>query len=203
MRLPEAAGLACVLALRPRRRGTPRRPPAVIQTQIILGVLGAAIMLIVGSSVARAFGIVGAAGLVRYRAMIDDPEDAAVMLSTLAVGLAAGVGSWALAIFGTGFLLAVLWIIESFEPAARKTFTLKLTAKDPSAIRADLETVLRGAGLAFDLREFSEQELQYEVKMPHHGSTSRVSDRIMAAGLPHLSAVEWDEPTKTKQKPAT
>ena len=43
-------------------------------------------MLVVGSSLARAFGIVGAAGLVRYRAKIEDPKDAGVMLSTLAVG---------------------------------------------------------------------------------------------------------------------
>src|SRR5436190_17584843 len=65
VRLPFAAGLACVLAFRPRRRGTPKRQPPVIQTQIILAVVGAVVMLVVGSSLARAFGIVGAAGLVR------------------------------------------------------------------------------------------------------------------------------------------
>src|SRR5690349_246026 len=54
-RLPIAAGLASVLALRPRRRGTPERQPAVIQTQIILAVVGAVVMLVVGSSLARAF----------------------------------------------------------------------------------------------------------------------------------------------------
>ena len=58
VRLPIAAGLACLLALRPRRRGTPKRQPAVIQTQIILAVVGAVVMLVVGSSLARAFGIV-------------------------------------------------------------------------------------------------------------------------------------------------
>ena len=90
-------------------------------------------MLVVGSSLARAFGIVGAAGLVRYRAKIDDPKDAGVMLSTLAVGLAAGVGVWLLAGFATLFILAVLWIVESFEPKATQLFTLKVMAKDPSA----------------------------------------------------------------------
>ena len=89
-RLPLAAGLASVLALRPRRRGTPQRQAPVIQTQIILAIVGAVVMLVVGSSLARAFGIVGAAGLVRYRAKIDDPKDAGVMLSTLAIGLAVG-----------------------------------------------------------------------------------------------------------------
>src|SRR5213594_4450998 len=128
VRLPFAAALACVLALRPRRRGTPRRQAQVIQTQIILAIVGAVVMLVVGSSLARAFGIVGAAGLVRYRAKIEDPKDAGVMLSTLAVGLAAGVGLWMLAVFGTVFILGILWIIESFEPKARQLFTLKVIA---------------------------------------------------------------------------
>src|SRR6266849_6390202 len=96
--------------------GTPSRKPAVIHTQIILAIVGAVVMLVVGSSLARAFGIVGAAGLVRYRAKIEDPKDAGVMLSTLAVGLAAGVGRWMLAAFSTVFVLLVLWIVESFEP---------------------------------------------------------------------------------------
>ena len=106
VRLPVAAGLASLLALRPRRRGTPQRQAPVVQTQIILAIVGAVVMLVVGSSLARAFGIVGAAGLVRYRAKIDDPKDAGVMLSTLAIGLAAGVGVWMLAVFATVFILA-------------------------------------------------------------------------------------------------
>src|SRR5438093_1615830 len=115
-RLPVAVALAAVLAMRPRRRGTPRRQAPVIQTQIILAIVGAVVMLVVGTSLARAFGIVGAAGLVRYRSKIEDPKDAGVMLSTLAVGLAAGVGVYILAAFATGFFLIVLWIVESFEP---------------------------------------------------------------------------------------
>jgi hypothetical protein len=86
------AAIRHALALRPKRRGTPKRQPAVIQTQIILAVIGAVIMLVVGASLARAFGIVGAASLIRYRSKIDDPKDAVVMLAALAVGLASGVG---------------------------------------------------------------------------------------------------------------
>ena len=93
VRLPLAAILGTALALRPRRKGTPPRMPAVVQTQIILSIVGAIIMLVVGASLARAFGIVGAANLIRYRSKIDDPKDAGVMLCALAVGLASGVGS--------------------------------------------------------------------------------------------------------------
>ncbi|PYR62264.1 MAG: hypothetical protein DMF85_00240, partial [Acidobacteria bacterium] len=68
IRLPLAALLGVALALRPRRRGTPPRQPAVVQTQIILAIVGALVMMVVGTNLARAFGVVGAAGLVRYRA---------------------------------------------------------------------------------------------------------------------------------------
>src|SRR6185295_1981056 len=100
-----------------------------------LAVIGAVVMLVVGSSLARAFGIVGAAGLVRYRAKIADPKDAGVMLSTLAVGLASGVGLWLLAMFGTAFILTVLWVIESFEPRATRLFTLRIKTKEPTKLK--------------------------------------------------------------------
>ncbi|MGE5813257.1 MAG: hypothetical protein ACM36C_02110, partial [Acidobacteriota bacterium] len=58
--LPIATLLGAALAFRPRRRGTPPRDPAVIQTQIILAIVGAVVMLVVGASVARAFAVVGA-----------------------------------------------------------------------------------------------------------------------------------------------
>ena len=59
VRLPVAALLGAGLALRPKRRGTPSRQPAVIQTQIILAIVGAVVMMVVGTNLARAFGVVG------------------------------------------------------------------------------------------------------------------------------------------------
>ena len=126
VRLPIAALLGTALALRPRRAGSPRRDAAVIETQIVLSIVGALIMLIVGASLARAFGIAGAAILIRYRAKIEDTKDAVVMLSALAVGLASGVGLFGIAAVGTGFLVLTLWIIEGFETHVR---TFLLTVK--------------------------------------------------------------------------
>jgi uncharacterized membrane protein YhiD involved in acid resistance len=192
-RLPVAAGLACVLALRPRRRGTPRRQPAVVQTQIILAVVGAVVMLVVGSSLARAFGIVGAAGLVRYRAKIADPKDAGVMLSTLAVGLAAGVGLWLLAVFGTVFIMGLLWIIESFEPKTRELFELKVKAKDPAALKPKIEQLMTRQNIKFDLRSSSPEEISYEVALPFDRKTDRLSTVILALDPQNATAVEWEE----------
>jgi hypothetical protein len=197
-RLPIAAGLASLLAFRPRRKGTPERQMPVIQTQIILAVVGAVVMLVVGSSLARAFGIVGAAGLVRYRAKIDDPKDAGVMLSTLAVGLAAGVGVWLLAAFATVFILALLWIVESFEPKATQLFTLKVKAKDPAAIKPKLEALLTRYRLDAELRGSSPEELHYEVRMPSHKKTDQLSERLLSLDAENVTQVDWEEKKEKK-----
>jgi hypothetical protein len=197
-RLPIAAGLACVLAFRPRRRGTPKRQMPVIQTQIILAVVGAVVMLVVGSSLARAFGIVGAAGLVRYRAKIDDPKDAGVMLSTLAVGLASGVGVWLLATFATVFILALLWIVESFEPKPTQLFTLKVKAKDSASIKPKLDALLARYHFEVELRGSSAEELHYEVRMPGEGKTDRLSERILKLDPEKITEVEWEEKKEKK-----
>lgn len=192
-RLPLAALLAAALALRPRRRGTPKRSPAVIQTQIILAVIGALVMLVVGSSLARAFGIVGAAGLVRYRAKVDDPKDAGVMLSTLSVGLASGVGLWMLAIFGTVFILLVLWTAESFEPMAKRRFLLRIKAKDPVAFKPKVEEFLTREDMEFEVRAQTPEELHYEVRLPLDQTTDQLSERIMAMEPSDDSEVEITE----------
>ena len=194
-RLPLAAGLASVLALRPRRRGTPPRQPPVVQTQIILAIVGAVVMIIVGTSLARAFGIVGAAGLVRYRAKIADPKDAGVMLSTLAIGLASGVGIWMLAVFSTVFVMAVLWIIESFENA-KAAFDLKVEAKDPAALRPKIEELLSRSRLEFSMRTISNEEVVYEVQLPIDKKPDRLSNAILKIDPENATGVEWKKKEK-------
>jgi hypothetical protein len=195
--LPLAALLGAALAVRPRRRGTPQRSLPVIQTQIILSIIGAVVMIIVGSSLARAFGIVGAAGLVRYRAKIEDPKDAGVMLCTLAVGLACGVGVYGLGIFTTVFIVAVLWVIESFEPKARKTFILEVKAKDASKVQPKVEALLRRHRIRYELREVKPDEFQYQVQLPMDAKTDSLSAEIIAVDPSEGTEVEW-KPEKTK-----
>jgi uncharacterized membrane protein YhiD involved in acid resistance len=197
VRLPLAAVLGTALALRPRRRGTPPRTAPVIETQIILAVVGAVIMLVIGASLARAFGIVGAANLIRYRSKIDDPKDAVVMLCTLAVGLATGVGLYALAVFSTVFLVAALWVIESFEPKGSKQFDLRIKAGDHTdELRPQIESVLRRFNLKFEIRASSDQEVSYDVAVPLEVKTDRVTNAILRLDPHGHAAVDWSDKTK-------
>ena len=197
IRLPVAALLSAILAFRPRRRGTPVLQAHVIQTQIILAVVGAIVMLVVGASLARAFGIVGAAGLIRYRAKIADPKDAGVMLSTLGLGLASGVGLYFLAVFATFFVLALLWVIESLEPEPVTVFDLTIGVKDPAAMKAPIEGVLRRSRIPFELRSTSAEQICYEVKVPMNRKTDSISSAISDVDPKQPIDVKWE---KKKEK---
>jgi len=194
--LPVATAMGALLAFRPRRRGTPPRSAPVIQTQIILAVVGAVVMLIVGASLARAFGIVGAANLIRYRAKVDDPKDAVVMLSTLSLGLACGVELYGLAAFAALFLLGVLWVVESLEPERTKTFELKVTTGDPTSMRRDIEAILRRYHITYELRTAGTKDVVYEAELPINTRTDRVSNAILLLDSGHETEVVWEEKKK-------
>src|SRR5436190_3973376 len=194
LRLPLAAALGAMLAFRPKRRGTPPRQVAVIQTQIILAVMAAVVMLVVGSNLARAFGVVGAAGLVRYRAKIEDPKDAGVMLSTLAVGLACGVGQYVIAAFSAVFILVLLWVIESFEPEGKKLFELKIKmGEDTDERRKQFAAVLEKFHVDFALLSSSDEEVAYEVHVPLELDRDRITNAILKLDPKGHAAVEWAE----------
>ncbi len=182
IRLPLAALLGTVLALRPRRRGTPERQPAVVQTQIILAVVGALIMLVVGASLARAFGIVGAANLIRYRSKIDDPKDAVVMLCALAVGLASGVG-----LYGSGDSARVFIVLLPVDHRGLRAADARLRAersrwarRPPSAAAEDRGSAapLQGPLRAAHRRG---RHVSYMVTTPKSLRTDRVSNALDGA----------------------
>ncbi len=197
--LPVAGLLGAALAFRPQRRGTPPRQPAVIQTQIILSLGGALVMLVVGASLARAFGIVGAASLVRYRAKVDDPKDAGIMLSCLGIGLASGVGIYWVATFATVFILAVVWVLESTEPRTRKEFVLKVKAPESAELRTAIESLLKANKVQHEMRGSSAEDVTYAVKVPLSKKTDVLTNAILDLGPKDQMAVEWSD-RKTKEK---
>lgn len=191
--LPIAAALGAALAFRPQRRSTPPHTPHVIQTQIILAMVGALVMVVVGSSLARAFGIAGAASLVRYRAKVDDPKDAGVMLACLGIGLASGVGIYTVAALSALMILLVVLALESMEPEIRKQFLLKVTAKDPAALRNGIEEALRRNDVKYELRSSSKDDLTYAVKLPLNKKTDRLTNLVQNLGKKDEISVEWSD----------
>jgi len=66
--------------------------------------------MIIGNSIARAFALVGALSIIRFRTVIKDTKDIAYIFWSLAAGLAAGTGSYYIALIGT-ILISIVAII--------------------------------------------------------------------------------------------
>jgi uncharacterized membrane protein YhiD involved in acid resistance len=188
------AGLigAALGVVRPVRRGIVPRSAHVIQAQVLLSIVGAIIIIVVAESLARAFAIVGAAGMVRYRARVEDVKDAAVMLVALALGLATGAGLYLFAFVASAFVMAVLWLLESFEPAARSRFDLRIVTEQTSRIRPDVEHALEQKGVTYELRGSSPTELHYEVTVPFQQQIRQLTTLITGLDGHDGTSVEWE-----------
>jgi hypothetical protein len=102
-----------------------------------------------------------------------------------------------LAIFATVFIVTVLYIIESFEPKARKLFTLEVKMKDAAKIQAKVESLMRRRRIKFELRESSPDEFSYEVQLPMDMKTDSLSADIISMEAGKEAAVNWN-PEKKK-----
>ena len=76
-------------------------------TLIILCMLISVVMVVIGDSIARAFSLVGALSIIRFRTAIQDPRDIGFVFYALAVGMAVGAGSPSVAILAT-FLIGII-----------------------------------------------------------------------------------------------
>jgi hypothetical protein len=86
-----------------------------VQTLVILGMLIALIMLVVGSNIARAFALVGALSVVRFRNAIKETRDVGFIFLVMGVGMAAGTRFYTLAIVAAITISLIIVVMYRFN----------------------------------------------------------------------------------------
>jgi hypothetical protein len=202
LRFALAAFLASLLAFRPRRGvSIARRNPYVAQTQILMAVVAGAMMMVVGDSAARAFGIFAAASLVRFRTNIRDPKETTVLLVCLGIGLAAGVGRWDMAIILTLFVLIALTLLEHFEQfQVFRSMEMSVATRDVDKTNAILKRMFAGNHFDYELLELNRPDedepmgkIVYLVSLDPVVRTSKLSEEILSADRENVDSVEWKQ----------
>jgi hypothetical protein len=202
LRFALAAFLASLLAFRPRRGvSVARRNPYVAQTQILMAVVAGGMMMVVGDSAARAFGIFAAASLVRFRTNIRDPKETTVLLVCLGVGLAAGVGRWDMAIILTLFVLLSLYVLEHFEQyQVFRSMEVCVETRDVDKTNDVLKRIFGRHQYDYELRELNRQDpeepmgkIVYLVNLDPVVNTSKLTNEILSADPDNIDRVEWDQ----------
>jgi len=196
-----AAFLAMLLAFRWRRGvSITRRNPYVAQTQILLAVVAAAMMMIVGDSAARAFGIFAAASLVRFRTNIRDPKETTVLLICLGVGLACGVGRLDMALILTLFVLLALWILEYFESEqVFRSLEVRIETRNLDQTHKVLKKLFESHGCTFELRNLEREvegdngKIVYELTLGLADRTDQLTEEILAEDAQNIAGLEWEQ----------
>jgi uncharacterized membrane protein YhiD involved in acid resistance len=99
------------------------------QTILFVTVVVAIVMMVIGSSLARAFALVGALSIIRFRTVVKDTKDTAFIFSGLALGMAAGTSNYILAGLGaaTIVLIALGVYSSNFGAIYKSEFILRFT----------------------------------------------------------------------------
>ena len=82
-------------------------------TIVFVTFIVALVMMVIGNNLARAFALVGALSIIRFRTVIKDTKDTAYIFLGLASGMASGTSSYFLAIAGTGFFSVVALVLHA------------------------------------------------------------------------------------------
>jgi len=98
-----------------------------INTLVIIAMVTSIVIMVIGNNLARAFGLVGAMSIIRFRTVVKDTRDIAFVFFSLAGGMAAGAGNHVIGLIGstiTGVVVLLFYVIN-YGSIRRKELLLK------------------------------------------------------------------------------
>ena len=167
--------------------------------QILLCVAGAMMMIIIGNSLARAFGIAGAASIVRFRTPVEDPKDVTIIFLLMSLGMASGLGAFAIAGLGTAFLCVFLFLLDRTSVRRTRALAVEVVAAGRDFPTDHVHNVFARNRIVFETREVSqgkETAVTYHALIDPSLSLDDLSAQLMAGGTAGVQSVSWEQPKK-------
>lgn len=154
-----------------------RRPSGLVlpmfTTLVLLTMLVAMTTIVIGDSVARAFGLVGALSIVRFRTVVEDTRDTSFVIFAVVVGMALGAGNFVVCVVGVPLVALVAVGLGAVDGAAARAGERRLevrvgTGRDPEALlKPVLEEHLKSWTLvaAVSARQGAALDVVYRVRL--------------------------------------
>ena len=191
-----AAAVIGVLVVSVQRWTRPehRLSRAMEQAHVLLCLAGALMMLIVGDSLPRAFGIAGAAAIVRFRTPVDDPRDVTVLFLLMALGMAAGLGLGTVAALGTIAVCACLVLLPQARNAKPRAMKIALVADGQQFPATHVSNVFTANKIVVEPLEVShgdQASVRYRALVDRQTSLDEVTAQLLNGGTVGLASVSW------------
>ena len=108
-----------------------------VHTLIMMSMIVAIIMLVIGSNIARAFSLVGALSIIRFRNAVKDTRDVGYIFFAMAIGMATGTRFYLLATVATILISFILWGMAYLNLFAKDVREQILKIRLPADMRYD------------------------------------------------------------------
>ncbi len=107
--------------------------PAFVRANVVLAMITALVIMVIGNNLARAFGLVGAMSIIRFRTAVKDVQDIVYIFFSLAAGMAAGIGLRGIAVAATLLICVILVLLQRVRYAhpAKHQFVLQFQCALP------------------------------------------------------------------------
>lgn len=106
-----------------------------VHTLIMLSMIVSLIMLIIGSNIARAFSLVGALSIIRFRNAVKDTRDVGYIFFAMAIGMACGTRFYMLAVVGTFMISFIMWGMTTLNMFTKDVREQILKIRLPADVR--------------------------------------------------------------------
>lgn len=103
-------------------------------TLVLNGMVVALVMMIVGSNVARAFSLVGALSIIRFRNAVKETRDVGFIFFTMAIGMAVGTQFYTLAVIGAVLISLIILLMVRFNWFAQEMVNQILRVQVPGDV---------------------------------------------------------------------
>jgi len=176
------------------------RARSMEQAQTLLCVSGAMMMIIIGNSLARAFGIAGAASIIRFRTPVDDPKDVTILFLLMGLGMSAGLGAFAVAGLGTAFLCIALLALDRVSTQRARVMSVEILASGRQFPTTHVEGVFARNQIVFEPREISQSDdvtVKYHTWLDPRTSLEDLSVQLMADAA-GVKSVAWEHPKRER-----
>jgi hypothetical protein len=158
------------------------------QAQTLIATAGAVMVVVIGDSPARAFGLVGLGSFIRFRSGISDPRDAAVMFVMIGIGMACGLGLFAMAAGSTLFICLILTFFDATRHRLTKRTLITINAEDVASVQQRVESIFPGVRIieaSSNAPELGKDsgKLVIELDLPHGVDASALRSTLSNNGV--------------------
>ena len=162
-----------------------------VHALVLVGITVSLIMVVIGSDIARAFALVGAMSIVRFRTPVKDTRDLVFLFAAIAIGMACGTRFYLFAAIFTAFMVALLLAFHFLDfgelPSKGYVLKMRLNAADRDRVTRLCQDFCTRCSIV-SISRLNEnggiEDVIYEIMLKKGTEYSELIDRLSASAEP-------------------